>query len=500
MTRRVTRKAIQIAAFAAIVPAVTAVIVIVGLDPEAREGLFDAARQEWWALALGLMVLVGGVWWIMRGGLHAHDQAARRLAAAARTAATANPGYRASDDGPSEGHGEATAAINALAQRAELAEREVDARVAAARAELATERDRLASVLADLDHPVIMCTRDGLVLLHNDAARLACGQEGFLGVGRSVFSLLDRDDLAEPVQQALRGRRSDASVRCGSGTVALRVGPVTQQGRYSGFVLVGADAVDVRDGSGELEQDTGAVAPVTAPATDAGPPVARAAPRPIVWDFRLLDLDAAGPGAGDDLRSLAYTVLDTETTGLDPRGGDTIVSMGAVRVDRMRVREDDVFDRLVDPRRPIPAVATSVHGITDEMVAGRSVLQAVLGDLARFADDTVLVGHDIAFDLAFLRPAEASAGVELPPRVLDILLLSSVLHPADGESHSLDALAARYGVPVLGRHTALGDALVTAEILVRMIDQLCEMGIETYGDAVAAATSTPLAREAAKRF
>jgi len=124
----------------------------------------------------------------------------------------------------------------------------------------------------------------------------------------------------------------------------------------------------------------------------------------------------------------------------------------------------------------------------------------VVRRLSRFAEDTVLVGHDIAFDLAFLRPIEESAGVVLPGRVLDILLLSSVLHPAQGENHSLDALARRYGVPVLGRHTALGDALVTAEIFVRMIDQLCAEGIDTYGQAVAAATSTPLARESARRF
>jgi DNA polymerase-3 subunit epsilon len=508
VARRVTRQAMLIAAFAATVPAVTAAVVIIDLDPDARAGLVAAARSEWWALLLGLVALVSGVWWIMRGGLHAHDQAARRLAAAARTAATANPGYRASTDGPSEGHHEATEAINALALRAERAEREVDTRVRAARAELATERDRLAAVLADLDHPVIMCTGDGLVLLHNDAARRACGREGYLGVGRSVFSVLDRDDLAEPVRQALHGRRTDASIRCGTDTIRLRVGPVTQQGRYSGFVLVGASAVagtepsSLEAGATGEDRDQGAGhggAGIEA-GGEAAPPPARAAPRPVVWDFRLLDLDAAGPGARDDLRALAYTVLDTETTGLDPRGGDAVVSMGAVRVDRMRVREDDVFDRLVDPGRPIPAVATSVHGITDEMVAGRSAVTAVLADLARFAEDTVLVGHDIAFDLAFLRPAEAAAQVALPARVLDVLLLSSVLHPADGETHSLDGLAARYGVPVLGRHTALGDALVTAEILVRMIDQLHDMGIRTYGDAVAAATATPLAKEAAKRF
>ena len=124
----------------------------------------------------------------------------------------------------------------------------------------------------------------------------------------------------------------------------------------------------------------------------------------------------------------------------------------------------------------------------------------VLGDLARFADDTVLVGHDIAFDLAFLRPVEESAGVALPNRVLDILLLSAVLHPAEGENHSLDSLARRYSIPVLGRHTALGDALVTAEILVAMIEELTAAGIVTYGDAVAAATASPLAKQSAKRF
>lgn len=485
--RRSSRvKAFTIAAFAAVIPAVTAAVVIIDLDPASRDVLFEAARKEWWALSLGLVALVGGVWWIMRGGLRAHDQASRRLAAAARTAATANPRHRADDEAVSDGHAEAAAALNALATKAELAEREVDERVAAARAELAAERDRLAAVLADLELPVMVCTPSGMVLLLNDAARHACGHDNYLGVGRSVFSILDRDDLAEPVQQALRGERVEAAVRCGhDSTIDFRVGPVTEQGRYSGFVLVGPTP------PGTHEE----------PRLDAAPAPARAAPRPVVYDFRLLDLGTqSGPGADDDLRMLAYTVLDTETTGLDPRGGDAVVSIGAVRVDRGRVREDDSFDRLVDPGRRIPAVATSVHGITNEMVAGRSRLPSVLSDLSRFADDTVLVGHDIAFDLAFLRPAQTKDEVELPARVLDILLLSSVLHPAEGESHSLDALARRYGVPVLGRHTALGDALVTAEIFVRMIEALCAQGISTYGDAVAASTSTNLAKESARRF
>jgi DNA polymerase-3 subunit epsilon len=311
-----------------------------------------------------------------------------------------------------------------------------------------------------------------------------------------VFSVLDREDLADPVKRALRGERLSTAVRCGDESIDFRVGPVTEQGRFSGFVLVGPAGQPPDLGEPLPSHGAG----LLGVAVEAEPALARAAPRPVVYDFRLLDLDADAPGSEEGLRSLAYTVLDTETTGLDPRGGDKVVSIGAVRVDRGRVREDDVLDRLVNPDRPIPSVATSVHGITDEMVAGRSHLPSVLADLARFADETVLVGHDIAFDLAFLRPAELDGGAMLPARVVDVLLLSAVLHPADGEDHSLDALASRYGIPVLGRHTALGDALVTAEILVRMIDQLCDQGIDTYGEAVAAATSTPLARESARRF
>jgi DNA polymerase-3 subunit epsilon len=490
MSTTANRRAATVAAFAAAVPAVTAVVVLADLDEAQRAELVASVRSQAWVLALGLAVLVAGVWWLMRGGLHAHDQAARRLAASARTAATVNPSHRADSHDGFDGLRDASAAMNALAERVERAEHEVAGRVAEARVEVAAERDRLAAVLADLEHPVIVCTQDGLVLLLNDAARVACGGEGYLGVGRSVFSVLDRDDLAAPVQRALAGERLTASVRCGEGRVELRVGPVNEAGRATGFVLVGPpDAVPARERQ-RLEE-------AVSTHLESAP---RPSPRPVVYDFRLLELDPSAPGADDDLRTLAFTVLDLETTGLNPLGGDKVVSVGAVRVDRGRVREDDVLDRLVDPGRAIPATATAVHGITDEMVAGRSRLPAVLADLSRFAADTVLVGHDIAFDLAFLRPVAERHGIDLPTRVLDTLLISAALHPADGESHALDVVAARLGVPVLGRHTALGDALVTAEILLRMIGQLAAAGITTYGEAVTAASATRLARESAKRF
>jgi DNA polymerase-3 subunit epsilon len=88
---------------------------------------------------------------------------------------------------------------------------------------------------------------------------------------------------------------------------------------------------------------------------------------------------------------------------------------------------------------------------------------------------------------------EARTGVAFKQPVLDTLLLSQVIHPHQPE-HSLEAIAARLGVPVIGRHTALGDAIVTGEVFLRMIPVLAEKGIVTLKDARDAAQQTLYAR------
>lgn len=215
--------------------------------------------------------------------------------------------------------------------------------------------------------------------------------------------------------------------------------------------------------------------------------------RPEYYDF---DLFQREPDSALDERPLAglrYTVFDTETTGLDPAGGDRILQLGAVRVVNGRVLAQETFDQLVDPGRDIPEAGIAIHGITPAMVAGQPRIEAVLPRFHAFAEDSVLVGHNAAFDLRFLQLLEAGTGVAFRQPVLDTLLLSAVVHP-NQETHRLEDIAARLGIAVQGRHTALGDALVTAEVWLRLIPLLEAQGIHTLRQAREAAQQTYYAR------
>ena len=216
--------------------------------------------------------------------------------------------------------------------------------------------------------------------------------------------------------------------------------------------------------------------------------------RPEYYDF---DLFAAGEGsrALDErvLWEIAYTVFDTETTGLDPAGGDEILSIGATRIVNGRLLRSECFEQLVDPQRSIPEAGIPIHGIRPEMVRGQPTIAEVLPAFHAFARETVLVGHNVAFDMRFLKLKEAAGVVRFDQPVLDTLLLSSVVHPNEA-SHGLEAIAARLGVTVSGRHTAVGDALATAEVFLKLLPLLRQQGILTLGQAREAAQESYYAR------
>ncbi|MBI3096502.1 MAG: DNA polymerase III subunit epsilon [Rhodocyclales bacterium] len=218
--------------------------------------------------------------------------------------------------------------------------------------------------------------------------------------------------------------------------------------------------------------------------------------RPEYYDFDLFATrDAAGSGIDPERRlsDLAYSVFDTETTGLEPSNGDEIIQMGAVRIVNGRLLRQEIFDQLVDPGIPLKPEGIPIHGITEAMVRGQPRIDVVLPAFHEFCAETVLVAHNAAFDMRFFQLKEDSLGLRFTQPVLDTLLLSAVIHPSQ-ESHRLESIAERLGINVIGRHTALGDAFVTGEVFLKMIPLLADMGIVTLRQALDAAQATYFAR------
>ncbi|WP_372679312.1 exonuclease domain-containing protein [Desulfosarcina sp.] len=212
--------------------------------------------------------------------------------------------------------------------------------------------------------------------------------------------------------------------------------------------------------------------------------------RPEFYDFDLFNQAGQTPEMGQRmLGELNYTVFDTETTGLDPRGGDEIISIGAIRVVNGRLLHTETINQLVDPCRSVPAESIKYHGLDEGMLKGKPTIDKVLPFFHRFAQNTVLVAHNAAFDMRMLQMKEKATGIRFDNPVLDTMHLSAILHPAHND-HTLDTIAKRLGVSLTKRHDALGDAIATGEVFIKMISLLNEKGLYTLQDALTASQRT----------
>jgi DNA polymerase-3 subunit epsilon len=216
--------------------------------------------------------------------------------------------------------------------------------------------------------------------------------------------------------------------------------------------------------------------------------------RPEFYDFDLFHQPGQVPELDNQpLDELTYTVFDTETTGLNPAAGDEIISIGAVRIVNNRILAHERFEQLVNPMKKLSWESIQIHGIVDDMLADQPLIDKVLPRFERFARGTVLVAHNAAFDMRMLQLKEKTTGIQFDNPVLDTMLLSAVVHPAH-DNHNLTAIARRLGIDITGRHTAIGDAIATGEILLKLIPLLAKKGIHTLKTAREASEQTYYAR------
>jgi len=163
-------------------------------------------------------------------------------------------------------------------------------------------------------------------------------------------------------------------------------------------------------------------------------------------------------------------MLDTETTGLSPHGGDRMVEIGAIEVSQRCISSERRFHQYINPGRPIPAEVVRIHGIDDAKVRDCPRFAEIAPAFLDFIDGATLVIHNAAFDLSFIMHElhEAGlAGIDAVP-VIDTLEVARKRHPQ--QRNNLDALCDRYSIERGHRtlHGALLDSELLAEVYLAM--------------------------------
>jgi len=310
---------------------------------------------------------------------------------------------------------------------------------------------RFGAAIGALSSGIVLLSPTGQISLINGKAKAVLGTEKAI-VGASIFSILDRDDLSAAIGHSeAAGRAFHAQVsRVDGGAVDLEAAALAAN--HGALLTIEGDIAEWLPGCEHALE-----------LHDSAP-------------------SHPAPTEATALVDLPISVLDSETTGLDVFK-DKIVQFAALKMQGERIFPADSIERIVDPGRPIPAVSAAVHGITDEIARAARPMAEQWDALAPFLADRVVVGHNVGYDMAMLaREAQAAGRAWTRPRTLCTARLAEALDPQETD-FNLETVATRLGVETIGRHTAMGDVLVTAEIFRRQLILMRARGIATLGAA-----------------
>ncbi|MCE5394484.1 MAG: DNA polymerase III subunit epsilon [Acidithiobacillus sp.] len=195
-------------------------------------------------------------------------------------------------------------------------------------------------------------------------------------------------------------------------------------------------------------------------------------------------------------------VVDTETTGIDPRQGHRIIEIGVVEIVDRRLTGND-FHVYLNPDRPSEPGALAVHGLTEEFLQDKARFPEIVAELLAYLGEDTLIIHNAPFDLAFFQAELERVGrPPLPNPIIDTLLDARKRHP--GQKNDLDSLCRRYGVDNRHRtrHGALLDCELLAQVYLAMtggqveLESLMETGSSVGGDREGSFVPQPILRKA----
>ena len=348
--------------------------------------------------------------------------------------------------------GDLAPAASAISMKLGRASNATAETVAQKTARLERQRTQLLRILSDIPVAVIVAKPDDQIVLYDGQAADLMEHEAPARLNASVCDYLDANTLHDTLAKIKeRGqKRRPMTIKGNSGAV------------YSGHIRL-------------FDDDSGYMVMLE--------PLDPDAARPLVYDFDLLDKSPATDIEQTALRDLTFVVFDSETTGLDPQKDD-VVQVGAVRIVNGRVIASETFEALANPGRPIPAQSTKVHGIDDAMVADAPRFAEVRDRFRAYAANAVLVAHNAPFDMAFLNRGEAP----FDNPVMDTVHLSAIVFGGSA-AHTLDALCQRLDIKIPNnqRHTAIGDAMATAEAFASLLPILEARGFRTFAQVRAEA-------------
>jgi len=174
------------------------------------------------------------------------------------------------------------------------------------------------------------------------------------------------------------------------------------------------------------------------------------------------------------LVAATFTILDTETTGLNVDEGHKILSIGAVKIKNDLIINNEILDEFVNPERDIPFASRNIHYITEDKVKNKPNIFQIEKKINDFISNTILVGHNVDFDISFIKKMHQKTSLASTVKkitTIDTILLAAGLYPSL-ESYELSFLCDQFRIKTFDqiRHSALGDSIITARLFLFLLD------------------------------